>query len=114
MSRVINVKQKCLNELGYQTFQEWKMDSNHVYIGRNMSFYVRDANASKWQNPFSVKKFGRDKCIDLYKQYIRDNKELYEQLDELENKELGCWCHPQKCHGDILIELLKEKKQKKN
>ena len=26
-------------------------------------------------------------------------------LHELEGKTLGCWCKPEKCHGDILIKL---------
>ena len=26
-------------------------------------------------------------------------------LDELKGKTLGCWCKPNNCHGDILIEL---------
>ena len=85
---------------------------NHVYIGRNMSFYIKGTFASKWQNPFSVKKYGRDACLEKFEEYIKNNNELYDQLDELENKELGCWCHPQKCHGDILIKLLKEKNEK--
>ena len=28
---------------------------------------------------------------------------------ELEGKELGCWCKPSPCHGDILIKLFKER-----
>ena len=28
---------------------------------------------------------------------------------ELEGKELGCWCKPYLCHGDILIKLFKER-----
>ena len=34
--------------------------------------------------------------------------ELMNQLPELKNKVLGCWCYPEKCHGDILFKLLKE------
>lgn len=75
-----------------------------------MSFYVSSAKASKWKNPYSVKKYGREKCLELYKQYIQSNKELLDQLEDLKGKELGCWCYPDKCHGDILIELLKERK----
>ncbi len=29
-------------------------------------------------------------------------------LHKLKGKRLGCWCHPDKCHGDILVELLEE------
>ena len=36
---------------------------------------------------------------------------LLDRLGELEGKTLGCWCKPdQACHGDILIELLKERR----
>ena len=30
-----------------------------------------------------------------------------ESLDELKDKVLGCWCHPELCHGDVLVELIK-------
>ena len=33
-------------------------------------------------------------------------------LDELEGKTLGCFCKPEKCHGDVLLELLTQKKLK--
>ncbi len=78
-----------------------------------MSFYIEGANQSKWANIFPVKKYGRDKCLELYEEYIRNNKELYSSLEELEGKELGCWCKPEGCHGDILIKLLNEKKKNK-
>lgn len=76
-----------------------------------MSFYVKGATASKWQNKFTVKKYGLEKCLELYEEYIR-NSILYDQLEELDNKILGCWCSPSKYHGDILIKLLNEKKNK--
>ena len=71
-----------------------------------MSFYVKGTTKSKWANPFSVKKYGRDGCLNMYKKYIEDNQELYSSLHELANKELGCWCYPEPCHGNILIDLL--------
>ena len=27
-------------------------------------------------------------------------------MQELQGKRLGCWCSPQKCHGDALVSLL--------
>jgi len=106
---IINVKKGELNKRGYDNFEDWIKDPNHIYIGRNMAFYVKGAVGSKWKNPFKVKKYGLDKCLELYENYIKENKELYNSLDELKNKELGCWCKPNKCHGDILIKLLNEK-----
>lgn len=55
MSKVINVKKAELNKLGYRDFEHWQNSStNHVYIGRNMSHYVKGAVGSKWANPFKV------------------------------------------------------------
>lgn len=119
MALVINIRKKYLIELGYKDFAEWATDDNHVYIGRNMTFYVPGTYASKWANPFPVKKFGLQKCLEMYEQYIRDHPDLYNSLSELEGKTLGCWCKngdsdsdPEiNCHGDILLKLMKEIKQ---
>ena len=36
---------------------------------------------------------------------------MWNSLDTLENKVLGCWCKPsQPCRGDVLIKLFNEKK----
>ncbi len=109
ITTVVNVKKVNLIQNGYKDFQEWSTYQNHVYIGRNMSLYIPGAIGSKWSNPFSVKKYGRDDCLVMYKEYILKNTELLNQLGELEGKELGCWCYPAKCHGDILIEILNDK-----
>lgn len=73
-----------------------------VYIGRG----------SIWGNPFTVEQFGRDECIEKYEQYIRDklrlNPELWQELQKLEGKVLGCFCKPKRCHGDILVKILEE------
>ena len=105
---VCNVKKKELQKRGIQDFEEWNAMENTVYIGRNMSFYVKGTTQSKWYNPFSVKKFGREKCLQLYEDYLRNNSELMSCLEELRGKELGCWCHDLSCHGDIILKLLDE------
>ena len=105
---VINIKKENLVKLGYKDLEDWLSKENHIYIGRNMSVYVKGATKSKWCNPFSTKKYGRDKCLELYKEYIKNNKQLMSELNELKNKTLGCWCSPNKCHGEILLELLEK------
>ena len=104
--KLCNVKKKELNKRGIKDFQEWNKKKNTLYIGRNMSFYVKGAVKSKWANPFSVKKYGRKKCLELYEQYVKESG-LTNYLHELKGKELGCWCYPEPCHGDILLKLLK-------
>jgi hypothetical protein len=84
-----------------------------VYIGR----------PSKWGNPYThhadketLAEFiveTRDEAIKKYKEYILNNEALLNDLHELEGKTLGCWCKPNSCHGDVLIELIEKNKLKK-
>lgn len=86
-----------------------KKEKYDVYIGRG----------SKWGNPFShldnskalYKVATRNEAIEQYEKWIRfgDGKYLLDDLYELENKILGCYCYPKKCHGEVLLKLLKEK-----
>lgn len=74
-------------------------NKNYIYIGR----------PSKWKNPFIIGINGtREEVIEKYEHYIRNNKELMEDLHELREKVLGCFCKPLACHGDVLIKLLEE------
>ena len=107
--KVVNIKKKYLIKYGYTDFEDWVKHTDHLYIGRNMDFYVKGTFASKWKNPFSAKTYGLDKCLELYEEHVKKS-ELYNELHELDGKILGCWCKPDKCHGDILIKLLKDKK----
>lgn len=81
-----------------------------VFIGRG----------SKWGNPYThitdkptladIIVDSREEAIEKYRDYILNNKELMDSLDELEGKVLGCYCKPLSCHGDILLELLSKRK----
>ena len=85
-----------------------KKEPYDIYIGR----------PSKWGNPFSHKADtkasimvnSRDEAVYRYKEWIieGEGKYLLEDLHELKGKVLGCWCHPQLCHGDVLSELVNE------
>jgi hypothetical protein len=67
-----------------------------VYIGRG----------SKWGNPFRIGKDGtRDEVIFKYKLWFRRQTELIEALDDLRDRDLVCFCAPEACHGDFLLEL---------
>jgi len=79
-----------------------------VYIGREVTMGGWNLPTSKWANPYAVKVYGRDQCLRLYETYIRGRSDLIAALPELKGKRLGCWCHPEPCHGDILIRLYRE------
>jgi len=70
--------------------------SDAIYIGR----------PSKWGNPFVIGKDGtRQEVVQKYKDYILSNQSLLSQIEELRGKDVVCFCAPQQCHGDVLIEL---------
>jgi len=79
-----------------------KKEAYDIYIGRSSKF----EKPSKWGNPFIIGIDGtRKEVIEKYEKYLLSNKELMNDLHELEGKVLGCWCKPKACHGDVLVRL---------
>ena len=81
-----------------------------IYIGRG----------SKWGCPYTIIKDrptlakeivdSKEKALSKYKEYVLNSPELMGSLDELDGKTLGCFCKPEPCHGDVLLELIAQKK----
>lgn len=112
---VVNCKVKYIRPK-YQNLKEWTKDTNNVYIGRAGIVFINKQRFPKkpsiFANPFKVGKRGtRKEVIQKYKTHItkriKSEPELRDQLIKLDGKNLGCWCHPELCHGDILLELIK-------
>ncbi len=101
---VANSKKSILQKKGYRDLKDALANPDNVYIGRKQRF-VEGTFESKYANPFSVKQYGRDGCLEMYRQYIATRPELIQSLPELSGKTLYCWCCPERCHGDILVEL---------
>ena len=73
-----------------------------VYIGRG----------SKWGNPFVMRNNSdeeRDYVCTAYEDYFY-KMGLDEDIYELRDKVLGCYCKPKRCHGDFLAKLANELK----
>ena len=114
LTRVVCVKVKSIRPQ-YSNLKEWMDDPQNVYIGRggvvfidNMRFPKED---SIWANPYKIGKDGtREEVIAKYRNHINDSikkkKITKEQLCDLRGRTLGCWCKPDACHGDILVELI--------
>ena len=81
-----------------------KRDPYDVYIGRG--------RGSVWGNPYRMGEDGdRQTVIRKYREYLHSNPSLMAKLPELKGKTLGCWCAPEACHGDVLVELLEGQKR---
>lgn len=79
--------------------------SSMVVHCRRAPFDVYIGRPSKWGNPFAIGPDSRAVVIEKYRAWIVTQPELMAALDELRGKTLGCWCSPQACHGDVLVEL---------
>jgi hypothetical protein len=80
-------------------------DDNGVYIGRWHPKYGQ----SKWRNRFKEGKDGtREEVIAKFREWLVNQPQLMAQLPELKGKTLGCWCKPDACHGDVLVEFVEK------
>ena len=89
-------------------------DSPYVYIGRAVQIYGRVIipETSKWHNPRHLKDKNdmteRLEVIRWHKEEYLPGSGLLDQIHELKDKILGCWCKKPKalpCHGDVLAKL---------
>jgi hypothetical protein len=56
--------------------------------------------------PFVIGRDGtRDEVIAKYRAWIVRQPALMAVLGELKGKDLVCWCAPERCHAEVLIDL---------
>ena len=80
--------------------------TNHVVHCKRDRFDVYIGRPSKWGNPFVIGRDGtREEVIAKYEAWLRTQPHLVVALPELRRKVLGCWCSPQRCHGEVLARL---------
>ena len=73
-----------------------KREAFDLYIGR----------PGKWGNPFVIGRDGtRDEVVAKYRAWVVRQPALMAALPELRGKHLVCWCAPQRCHAEVLIDL---------
>jgi hypothetical protein len=91
MSRIVNLRHE---ELG-----------DAVYVGRANP--RRGLAESAFANPYRVDVDGtRAEVIQKYRSWLLGRQELVLKLPELRGRRLACWCSPEACHADVLIELV--------
>lgn len=106
----------------YDNLKEWMEDSQNVYIARKGVVLLDNPEtgkkarfppgpSSKFANPYTVKEYGLEKAIELYREYLKkqiaEGKITREDLDNLKGKNLGCWCDPGgPCHGYVILEFI--------
>ena len=117
MTKISNVRVKFIRKNGFNNLKEWMEDEKNLYIGRKNSVIIDGSrfpsNSSKWCNPFKASKgYNLEQSLEKYENHIRDkikNEPNKYNIEELIGKNLGCWCKPNSCHGDILLKIINEK-----
>lgn len=76
-----------------------------VYVGRRNA--GRGLAESAFANPYKIGQDGnRAEVIQKYRSWLLGRRELLQRLHELRGRRLACWCKPEPCHGDVLVELV--------
>lgn len=110
---VVNVKVKFIRPQ-YDNLKEWCEDEDNVYIGRGRIVRIQGhrypPTDSLFANPYKLKNCKSvDQCLSLYESHLllklRD-PQIMKEFKKLKGKNLGCWCKPEKCHGDIILKHL--------
>jgi hypothetical protein len=92
--------------MGQLSLGDWPIEPKMVVHCKKQSYDVYIGRPSKWGNPFMIGPDGdRSEVIRRYRDWIRTQPDLLAALPELKGRVLGCWCAPQACHGDVLVEL---------
>jgi hypothetical protein len=55
------------------------------------------------REPWLSREGDRNLMIAMYRRWLLQQPNLLAALPELRGKDLVCWCAPERCHGDILI-----------
>lgn len=73
---------------------------------RSTNRFVRIDRSSPFGNPYEIPGDGeRDQVCDSFEVYFQRKFSLHKQIAQLTGKVLGCWCYPERCHGNHLVSL---------
>lgn len=101
------INRKKMVEEGLSVVANKKSDNALISWADDNGFYVEIDRRSIWGNPFIVDEDGtRDEVIEKYRWYYGMKNSLWHRLPVLKGKVLGCWCYPEACHGNHLVELV--------
>jgi hypothetical protein len=72
--------------------------------------FTRIDRRTEWGNPFEMPEDGnREDVIEKYREYYIPHKwGLLKKMKTLRGRVLGCWCHPEPCHGHVIAEIVNQ------
>lgn len=128
--KVVNIKVKNIRP-EYENLEEWCKDKNNIYIGRKAIVFISKENIkyrypkndSILHNPCKIGKYyngikveTRDIACDMFYKYMNEKLDnetetgiYHTAIKNLKDKNIGCFCFPERCHGDELVKIYKER-----
>ena len=81
-------------------------DEALINWAKENGYFQRIDRNSQWGNPYELGKDGdRNTVCDSHIYYFKKKLSLHQQLMDIKGKVLGCWCYPERCHGNYLKDL---------
>lgn len=76
---------------------------------------------SRFGNPYRIEEDGggytREGSVRKYRLWFADkigrDPEFKEAVEDLRGAALGCWCVPEACHGDVVLEYLSKEEEER-
>ena len=63
-------------------------------------------------NPYPVSNYSREESIANYREdflaRVHQDEAFREAVENLRGGTLACWCTPKPCHGDVILEYLRD------
>ena len=97
-----------------------RKDHYDIYIGRKKNGSMHYGNPFSHNPAWGIECQDRAESVLRYKLWLKGTllphvepqrrEWILENIEPLRGKVLGCFCSPLACHGDILLELLSNKK----
>jgi len=87
-----------------------KVDTALIAWAEANDRFVLIDRTTDWGNPFKIDDDGtREEVVEKFARYYLPHKnKLLKQIPGLRGKVLGCWCHPEDCHGHFIAEMANE------
>lgn len=96
-------------EVGKTIVVNQKRHHRLIAWAKKQGVYEPISRGTRWGNPYVIGIHGDRKAVcDLYGDRLKNNTQLREKIPTLKGKILGCWCYPEQCHGQKLIEYLEK------
>lgn len=96
---------RTLVQCGETVVANKKTDRQLIRWASEHGHFLPIDRGTQWGNPFVVGEDGdRDTVCDSFEVYFNLKPSLQVKIPSLAGKVLGCWCYPERCHGNHLVD----------